>query len=89
MKAFALVKQQYWFALIAGNTYQNLKPNVKMNRQEQIAAAYKECPEYVKEHINDEGWIPHRYFLDLKCFYNGDEIDKINRELIRPKILRT
>lgn len=59
-----------------------------MTRDEQIADAYKECPEYVKKHVNKEGWIPHTYYLDLKCFYHGDEIDKIGRELVRPKILR-
>jgi hypothetical protein len=59
-----------------------------MTREEQIANAYKDCPQYVKDKINQEGWVPHTYYLDLKCFYDGDEIDKIGRELVRPKILR-
>ena len=59
-----------------------------MTRQEEIADAYKGCPDYVKEKINNEGWVPHRYLLDLFCFYKRKEIDFISRELIRPKILR-
>jgi hypothetical protein len=64
------------------------KPNVKMTRQEQIADAYKDCDDYVKPHINIEGWVPHRYLLELFSMYQRDEIDFISRELIRPKILR-
>lgn len=59
-----------------------------MTRQEQIAEAYKDCEEYVKPHINTEGWVPHRYLLELLCFYDFKDIDKIERELVRPKILR-
>ena len=59
-----------------------------MNRKEQIKEAYKDIPEWAKQNINSEGWIPHRYLLELIDFYKRDEIDFIGRELVRPKKLR-
>ncbi|MCV9929499.1 hypothetical protein OIU83_17695 [Flavobacterium sp. LS1R49] len=59
-----------------------------MTRQEEIAQAYKDCEYYVKEKINNEGWVPHRFLLDLLCFYHKSEIDVIGKELVRPKKLR-
>ena len=61
---------------------------LQMNRQDLINEAYKELPKWAKENVNDEGWIPHRYLLELLSFYNRDEIDFMNRDFVRPKILR-
>lgn len=59
-----------------------------MNRQDLINEAYKDLPKWAKQNINDEGWIPHRYLLELLSFYKRDEIDFMDRDFVRPKILR-
>ncbi|AUX17373.1 hypothetical protein [Flavobacterium columnare] len=59
-----------------------------MNRKDLINEAYKDLPKWAKQNINDEGWIPHRYLLELLSFYKRDEIDFIDRDFVRPKILR-
>ena len=59
-----------------------------MSRKEQISKAYEGVPDWAKKNINIEGWIPHRYLLELFPFYNREDLDFIGRELVRPKILR-
>lgn len=52
-----------------------------------IESYYFGMPDDLKKNISPEGFVPHRYLLDMLSVYNRDELDLLGKELIRPKEL--